>query len=213
MAEIRAVVLAAGSSSRLGRPKQLLELGGEPLLNHVLRTAGMSRVDGTILVLGHATEPIAGQVGDFGQITVTNPDYASGQSSSLRAGVAALPATTGAALILLGDQPLVTAALIDRMVETWQATGRTDAIIQARYGDIPAPPVVIGRDLFAQIERLEGDTGARDLIRANRDRVIAVATGEPEPFDVDTDEDYQRLRRQWSSRQVESSGGSDGRRE
>ena len=197
MGEVWAVVLAAGSSSRLGRPKQTLELGGEPMLNHVLRATAMARVDGTILVLGQSAREIAGQLGDFGQATIVNPDFATGQSTSLQAGIAALSAETSGAVILLGDQPLVTAALIDEVVETWHESDRTDAIVQVRYGDVPAPPALISRDLFAEVHALVGDTGARDLIRQHRERVIFVPTGEAEPLDVDTEADYQRLRREW----------------
>ncbi len=200
MAEIWAVVLAAGASSRLGRPKQLLDLGGEPVLNHVLRSAAMSRVDGTVLVLGHAADEIGSRVGDFGQATIINPDHAKGQSTSLRAGIAALPTRTAGALILLGDQPLVTSGLIDQVVGEWQSAGREDLIAQARFGDIGAPPVLIGRALFAEVAALEGDTGARDLIRRDRSRVLAVPAEGGEPFDVDTDADYARLLAEWERR-------------
>jgi molybdenum cofactor cytidylyltransferase len=198
--EVWAVVLAAGSSSRLGRPKQLLELGGEPLVDHVLRTAAMSRVEGTVVVLGHAADAIGARIGDFGQRTIVNPDHAAGQSTSLRAGLVALPPSAAGALVLLTDQPLVTPALVDRVIAAWEAAGGPSAIAQARYGDVGAPPVLIGRSFFSTVEGITGDQGARDLIRAHRDRVVPVSTDEPEPLDVDTEDDLRRLSAAWEAR-------------
>jgi CTP:molybdopterin cytidylyltransferase MocA len=131
---------------------------------------------------------------------VVNPDYATGQSTSLRAGVAALPAQAEAALILLGDQPLVSPKLIDDVVARWRAAGTGEAIVQARYGQVGAPPVLFGRWYFAEVAGIEGDLGARELVRVHRDHVMAVDTAEDEPFDVDTAEDHQRLIDRWSAR-------------
>ena len=194
---IWAVVLAAGTSSRLGQPKQLLDLGGEPILNHVLRAAAMSRLGGTVLVLGHRAIQIGSAVGDFGQTTIVNPDYADGQSTSLRAGIAALPVDASAAVVLLGDQPLVTPALIDRVVETFVERREVDRFVQTRYGDTPAPPVLIGRSWFASLGDIEGDEGARDLIRDHRTKVDLIDSGQDRPLDIDTVDDYQELIRRW----------------
>lgn len=188
-----AVVLAAGSSSRLGQPKQLLELGGEPVLNHVLRAAAISPLGGTVLVLGHEAMTICAAVGDFGQRPVINLAYADGQSSSLRAGIAALPASATGAIVLLGDQPLVTSARIGQLLDRFVAGGRTDRFVQTRYGKIVAPPVLIGRDWFAAVEHITGDQGARDLIRDQPDLTDTIAAEGDRPFDIDTMEDYERL--------------------
>lgn len=188
-----AVVLAAGTSSRLGQPKQLLDLGGEPVLDHVLRAAAMSQVGGTILVLGHEATAISAAIGDFGQITVLNPDYAEGQSASLRAGIAALPTTAAGALILLGDQPLVTATLIGQLIDQFVDEGRIDRFVQTQYGGIPAPPVLIGRSWFPGLDGITGDQGARELIGAHRDRVTSIRSDEDRPLDLDTMADYRKL--------------------
>lgn len=188
-----AVVLAAGTSSRLGQLKQLLDLGGEPVLSHVLRAAAKSQVGGTIVVLGHEAKRIGSAVGDFGQVAVINPDYAEGQSASLKAGIAALPVTAAGALILLGDQPLVTATLIDQLIDRFTDEGRTDRFIQTQYGEIPAPPVLIGRGWFSGLDGITGDQGARELIRDHRDRVTSIQSDEDRPLDLDTIEDYRKL--------------------
>src|SRR6478735_338900 len=105
---ISIVILAAGTSTRLGRPKQLLDLGGEPLLRHTLRNALASRVGEVVLVLGNQADSISEAVGNLGQRTVINPDFAAGQSTSLRAGIESVSAESDAAIVMLGDQPMVT---------------------------------------------------------------------------------------------------------
>ncbi|HEY8596893.1 MAG TPA: NTP transferase domain-containing protein, partial [Thermomicrobiales bacterium] len=106
------VILAAGSSSRLGRPKQLLTLGDRPVLAHTVANASAAALDGLIVVLGHEAVAIQAQI-DFGAARVViNDDYRAGQSTSLRAGLAALPPDADAALFILGDQPLIGPAVL-----------------------------------------------------------------------------------------------------
>ncbi len=199
-ASVWAVVLAAGTSSRLGQPKQLLDLGGEPVLNHVLRAAAMAPLGGTVLVLGHEARTIGSAVGDFGQIPIFNADFAEGQSTSLKAGIAALPSSATAALILLGDQPLVTPALIGQVIDRFIEGGRTDRFVQTRYGDIPAPPVLISRDWFDAVGGISGDQGARELLRDHHDRVDFVESDDDRPLDIDTLDDYHELLRRTGSK-------------
>ncbi len=194
-----AVVLAAGTSSRLGQPKQLLDLDGEPVLNHVLRATAMSELGGTVLVLGHQATEIGSAIGDFGQVAVVNPAYAEGQSTSLRVGIGALPADASAAVVLLGDQPLVTPALIDRVVATFIERGSTDRFVQTRYGDTSAPPVLIGRAWFASLGGISGDQGARELIREHRGKVNVVESDQDRPLDIDTMADYRELLRRFGN--------------
>src|SRR5690349_23912664 len=113
---ISGVVLAAGGSTRLGRPKQLLPLGGVPLLAQVLRNAAASRLDDVVLVLGHEAEAIAEAVGEWGQRLAINPDFAAGQSTSLKVGLCAVPPDAEAMLVLLGDQPEIGPDIIDAVI-------------------------------------------------------------------------------------------------
>ena len=198
---ISGVILAAGRSARLGRPKQLLPLAGQPLLVHVLRHAAASALDEVILVLGHEAAAIAAAVGDWGQRLVLNPDHAAGQSTSLRAGLAALDPATNGALFLLGDQPQVGPTVIDGLIAAHSARG--GRIMVPRYGGQPGNPVLFARALFPELARVTGDEGARSVVRAHPNDVIHVDVGPgPPPRDVDTEEDYAALLAAWEADDV-----------
>jgi len=192
---IAGVVLAAGRSSRLGRPKQLLPLAGLPLLAHVLRSASESSLDDVVVVLGHEAPAIRGAVGDWGQRVVVNPDYAAGQSTSIRAGLAALDPATEAVLFLLGDQPGVGPATIDAVVAEY---GRSRApIVVPVYGAAVGNPVLFDRALFPELAALRGDRGARGIVRRRSDQAARVAVAGDPPPDVDTEADYAAIVRSW----------------
>lgn len=193
---VSGVVLAAGGSSRLGRPKQLLPLGGEPLLAQTVKHALASRLGEVVLVLGHAAGEIAAAVGERGQRTVVNADYGRGQSTSMRAGLAALAPGAEAALFLLGDQPRVGPAIIDALVAAFEET--RGPIVVPLYGGEPGTPVLIARALFPELLAVEGDQGARGVVRAHPAETVRVPVGDgPPPRDVDTEEDYHALVAAW----------------
>jgi molybdenum cofactor cytidylyltransferase len=196
---ISIVILAAGTSTRLGRPKQLLELGGEPLLRHTLRNALASRADEVVLVLGSQAEEIADVVGDLGSRTAINPEYAAGQSTSLRVGIEAVSAEADAVIVMLGDQPMVTSAMLDQIIERFEVTGAP--IVQPVYGETPGNPVLLARSLFPELLEIEGDQGARGVIKSHANQIdrVRVSDGLP-PGDVDTEEDYQTLLDVWDAR-------------
>jgi molybdenum cofactor cytidylyltransferase len=190
---VAGVILAAGASTRLGRPKQLLPLAGRPVLAHVVVAASQTGLDPLIVILGYAADDIRRQADLFGTTVLVNPRYADGQSSSVRAAIRALPADVGGVVFLLGDQPLVEPEIIKRLL----AANRKDTalIIQPRYAEGPGNPVLIGRPLFPALLELTGDTGARPLLRRHADRIRFVdARDFRRPDDVDTWDDYERLR-------------------
>lgn len=198
MSDVDGIILAAGASRRLGRPKQLLELDGRPILDIVVEHAKLSRLRNVYLVLGSNADRISAAISDHDQRTVVNHDYAAGQSTSLLAGILNLPRDTAAALVLLGDQPQVTPAIIDRLI----AASETDdaSIIMPSYGGTPGNPVLFRRAVFPALLAITGDRGARDVIKARRDSVTMVPFPDMSPpLDVDIDDDYATLQRAWEA--------------
>jgi molybdenum cofactor cytidylyltransferase len=187
------VVLAAGASRRMGRAKQLLPVAGRPLLEGVVASACASRLDEVVVVLGARADEILAAV-DLGRArAVRNPDHAVGMSTSLRAGLAALGPEVGRAVVILGDQPAISAELLDGLLDL---QGRSDLPAAAlSFGGLLHPPVVLGRDLWAGLDSLEGDVGCRAIIRARPELVAALPAEDDRrhPVDVDTPEDYARL--------------------
>jgi molybdenum cofactor cytidylyltransferase len=191
---ISGVVLAAGTSSRLGRPKQLLELRGRPLLQHAIDAAAGSGLDEVIVVLGHDSERVASALTlPPGIWVVVNREYEAGQSTSLRAGLESVDPEAEAAAILLGDQPLLTPPAISKVLDAFRASEAT--IVRALWQGTPGHPVVLARSEWDSIKKLRGDKGARDLV-ATSARVEVVEMGEPPVEDVDTWEQYEKLRDQ-----------------
>ncbi len=191
------VILAAGASSRMGRPKQLLRLGERAMVQHVLDAAAASSLDEIILVLGHEAEQVRAAVrlpvGRVARVTV-NPEWAMGQSESLRHGLRAVDPRAAAAAILLADQPHVTAELIDRVAAAFLMGDAP--VVRPVYagGSVPGHPVFLARRVWPAIEGLRGDQGARVLLAAHPEWLAPLPVeGEP-PADVDTADDYQRAR-------------------
>jgi molybdenum cofactor cytidylyltransferase len=192
-ARIAAVVLAAGGSTRLGQPKQLLKLGDTPLLEYVLRTVRKASVDERYIVLGYSANEIRRQISLDGFHEIHNPDYISGQSTSICAAVDAVSDDVSAVIFVLGDQPLQIPNVIDMVASSYRADPAP--IIQPAYREGPGNPVLIDRSLFGELAQLTGDTGARPILRENRDQIRRIdCTNWLRPADVDTWEDYERVK-------------------
>lgn len=187
------VVLAAGGSSRMGRPKQLLPVGGRPLLERVVAAACGSRLDQVVVVLGANADAILAGVGMGCAAPLLNPEHATGMASSLRAGLNAVAPDVERAVIILGDQPAISASLIDELLDLQAASDRPAAALS--FGGLLHPPVVLQRELWADLEALEGDVGCRALIRTRPELVVPlpISSDMHHPVDVDTPEDYARL--------------------
>jgi molybdenum cofactor cytidylyltransferase len=190
---IAAVVLAAGSSTRLGRPKQLLLLAGRPVLEHVLEAALASRVEQVAVVLGAYRDLIMPSIHPNDRITlVANPDHARGQSTSLRAGLLALGPEVEAAVVLLGDQPGVGPAAVEAIISAWRdGAGR---IVRASYSGVPGHPTLCERSVWPALVRIEGDVGVRAALEEHPDWESVVELGGSPPPDIDTEQDYERVR-------------------
>jgi molybdenum cofactor cytidylyltransferase len=198
VSRVSGVILAAGASTRLGQPKQLLDLAGEPLLRHTVRNALASNLDHVVLVLGARAAEIDEEVGFLGQRIVVNPVHNEGQSTSLKLGLESIDPEAGSVLFLLGDQPGVTPAIINALIERFEASNAQ--IVQARYQNGPGNPVLFARSLFPELLAIDGDEGARSVIRRHRDSIVfADFPDRTIPQDVDTFEDYQALLRSWDA--------------
>lgn len=197
-------MLAAGGSSRLGRPKQLLPLRGEPLIRHTVRRVLESSLDEVIVVVGHEAEVVSAAIADFPVRVVVNDDAGLGQSTSVVAGLAALDARgptqasplqrgAEAAVFLLGDQPGVEPEVIDALIRAWKQSGAP--VVAPRYSDGLGNPVLFDRRVFTELTALGGDVGARAIIRKYQSagEIAAVPVDHPAPPDVDTEEDYAAL--------------------
>ena len=184
--EVAAVLLAAGRSSRMGPQNKLLaNFEGVPLVRRVAQRLAESRASATVAVVGHQAERVRDALSGLALSAVDNPRYADGLSTSLKAGVAALPVAADGAMIVLGDMPDISTADLDALIAAFvKAGGR--AVVRATHGGKRGNPVILPRALFADVEKLEGDTGARHIVEASDTEVIDVEIGEAASVDVDT---------------------------
>jgi len=174
---VAAVVLAAGSSTRMGENKLFLRVEGETLIVRAVRRAAAAGLDPVVVVLGHEAERVRGELHGLACRTVVNADHASGQASSFRAGIGALPIGTPAAVVLLPDMPAVTAEMIAAIVACHRQT---------------APPTLYDRSLFDEIR--SGDVLGREVVRRHRAQARVVAWPADRLADLDEPGDVLRLR-------------------
>jgi molybdenum cofactor cytidylyltransferase len=186
--DVAAVILAAGESRRFGSPKQLALLEGRTLLEHVLEAARLAELRPVVAVVPVWLTRPASAAGADELVWVRNPDPARGMSHSLRLGLAAVPPSAGAALVLLGDEPRVSVAHLRALVA---ARGSRPIVATDRDG-LLAPPVLLERSAFGSVATLTGDIGLRELIRRDPGQVATVAIGPV--ADVDTPDDLRVLR-------------------
>jgi molybdenum cofactor cytidylyltransferase len=186
MSNVAAIVLAAGRGTRFGKDSKLLaSLGGKTLVRHVVEAAVGSLADPVIVVTGHRASEIEASLEGLPAEVVQNTDFASGLSTSLKAGFAALPSKTRAAVILLGDMPLIKTDLIDTLIHVWRAKGEPAALVPTLNGQ-RGNPVVLSRVLEDMIEALSGDVGAGSILRPRRDVMEWPTTDPAILLDVDT---------------------------
>ncbi len=182
-----AIVLAAGASSRFGRPKALARLGDRPLLQHVLDAAAAVGFAEVVVVLGHDGDEIEESLHWRSERRVRNPDPDAGLSSSLRVGIESLGPNSEAALILLGDQPLVRAEVMERLLAGFESTARP--VVVPRYEDGGGPnPLLIHRAAWFLAGEARADRGLGPIVRSHRDLMVEVDVEGSNP-DVDTPED------------------------
>jgi len=210
-----AIILAAGSSSRMGagRHKLLLPLAGRPVLVHVIEAALASQARPIIIVLGHQADQVRPHIDAYTRhpfvTIVENVHYLQGMSTSLHAGVRALMTKdnkqtlqapeVGSALVILGDQPLMATTIMDTLIATWRATGKR--IVAPLYNGRRGNPVLFDASLFAELLQTTGDEGGRSVIECHRQDMAAVEVGnDTASYDVDTWESYQQVLQAWENK-------------
>lgn len=189
---VAGVVLAAGSSSRMGRNKLLFELGGEPLVRRTVRTAIDAALDPVIVVLGHEADAIRAALAGLPCRYVVNAEHREGMNSSVCAGITAVPSDAAAAVVLLADMPFVSAAMIGALVERFRAA---DALlVGSAYGGVNAPPMLCARALFAELAGVEGKGCGKRMLRRHPTQATIVEWPEAALADLDVPEDYERVK-------------------
>jgi CTP:molybdopterin cytidylyltransferase MocA len=186
---ISGVVLAAGEGRRFGGTKALATLGGQPLVLHALRALHGAGVDEMIVVTGHDAEAVESVLPPSVRV-VRNDAYRDGQSTSLAAALHSLSDDSEAAVILMADQPGITADDVRALIDGFRRTRQ--AIVRLRYLDGPGP-ALLSREIYAEAGHLHGDAGARVLMASHPEWVQEVPIDRVVPLDVDTPEDLEQL--------------------
>jgi molybdenum cofactor cytidylyltransferase len=193
---VGAVVLAAGSSSRMGEAKQLLPLADSTVLERTLQNLNAAKVDEIVLILGFSAETIRQRISDSPMKNlriVVNHKYGQGMATSLRTGLAALSENTDAALIVLADQPFIRPETLDRIIDQYR---QSDAqivipIFQGSRGN----PVLLDRSVFHEVMALQGDIGCRAIFGNHLEGIVKAEVDDIGILlDIDSKEDYERLR-------------------
>jgi molybdenum cofactor cytidylyltransferase len=186
---VAGLVLGAGGSTRLGRPKQLLPYRDGTLLGHVVATARACPFDQTVVALGGAAAEVRDQVDLLGLDVVVNEDYGEGCSSSIAAALGALDSRCDVLVLMLGDQPGVKATTVAMLL-----AGRGEApLALCRYEDGPGHPLAFASSVFGELATLHGDKGVWRLLDQRAADVARVRIEGPVPLDVDTPEDYEAV--------------------
>ncbi len=190
---ISAIVLAAGMARRMGRPKLLLPFGDELVIQHVARSVAAADVDETVVVVGYRRAEMETALSDLPVRVAFNLDYAQGEMlSSIQAGLrAASPAAT-AALVVLGDQPEVSTAVLNQIIATLRRAG--DRICLPVYEGRRGHPIGLPRRFWPEVLALSRDASLRDVIRRHQAEIVEVAVADDAVLaDMDTPEDYARI--------------------
>jgi molybdenum cofactor cytidylyltransferase len=192
---VTAIVLAAGRSTRMGGPNKLLaEIDGKKLVRIVTEQAQASRATGVIVVTGHQADLVEQALTGLNVKFVRNPDFAGGLASSVKAGIAAVPENADGAIVCLGDMPLISAKLIDQLIETF-APDRGQLIAVPVSDGRRGNPVLWSRRFFKELMTLDGDVGARHLIAKHAEAVAEVPVdGQSAFLDIDTPQALEAAR-------------------
>jgi len=189
---VAGVVLAAGTSSRMGRNKLFLRLGGTSVLRRAVATAREAGLDPVLVVLGHESDRALAELEGLSCTPVLNQEYASGMNTSVRAGISAVPADATGAVLMLADMPFVTAGMLRSLVDRYRAG--EEPLVVSTYGEVLAPPILYGRPLFGELRALDGDGCGKRVVKAHRAEAIEVEWPPSALTDLDVPDDLERVR-------------------
>ena len=189
---VAGVLLAAGTSSRMGKNKLFLTLAGSTVLRRSVETALAAGLEPVLVVLGHESECARAELEGLACRPVLNAGYARGMNTSLSAGIAAVPADASAAVVLLGDMPLVTAEMIRELLDRWRGSQAPLGI--SLYGEVVAPPILYGRALFPELRALDGEAGGKSVIERHRGEAFELKRPAAALGDLDVPADFERAR-------------------
>ncbi len=187
-----AIILAAGESKRFGSTKQLADYGGESLVLRAVRLAEEVCGDRSVLIAGSDWQRVVAACRPQRGFFVRNDKYDSGLSSSIACGIGSVAHTATAVLLMMADQPLITAAHLNSLISEWRKA--PDDIVVSEYSGVQGPPVIFPARSFERLMRLEGDQGARSLLIDSTYSVSGLEFGAG-AVDIDTPEDLDRLRK------------------
>jgi len=185
-----AVILAAGEARRFGSTKQLAQFEDSTLVARAVRVAESLCGERTVLVLGKDWQAVAAACQPLQGFMTVNPEFTRGMASSIQCGVRSVPGQTDGILLMLADQPLITADHLTLLARTWHK--KPDSIVASQYAGVAGPPVIFPRNDFAKLLELEGDRGAKSVLEENENRLLTIKF-ENAAIDIDRPEDLARL--------------------
>ena len=189
---IAGILLAAGTSSRMGRNKMLFELNGESVLRGAVRRALAGGLSPLMVVLGHEAETSRRELDGLPCQVVINPNYEQGINSSLKAGISAVPAEVGAALVMLADMPFVTPEMIASLIARYRSSDAP--LVISDYDGVNAPPMLYDRSLFDELLAMTGEGCGRQVVKRHRDEAEVLPWPVSALADIDVPEDYARFK-------------------
>jgi len=188
------VILAAGASTRLGKPKQLLQYHGKTLLNHAVNEAINAKADAVVVILGKNADLFKNEIDNEKIRVVINKNWEEGMASSVRLGLDTLlkiKPYMDAVIFMVCDQPYISSLILNELITAQQKT--TKQIVTCNYGETIGPPALFHKKYFRELAKLKGDVGARNIIQQNMNDVTTILFPEGK-IDIDTEEDYEALK-------------------
>lgn len=189
------VILAGGASTRLGRPKQLLQYRGKTLLNHAVNEAINAKADAVVVILGKNADLFEGEIDNQEVSVVINKNWKEGMASSVRLGLDSLLKSKpyiDAVILMVCDQPHISSSVLNELITKQQKT--TKQIVTCNYGESIGPPALFHKKYFRDLAKLNGDVGARNIIEQNMHDVAMILFPEGK-IDIDTEDDYEALKK------------------